>query len=208
MPKQASPEIAVPSPHNWRTTDEDEVNRRRARARTEEFRISNTDPCHPIFSNFRVRSGSGFTYSVEVRDVRRRQFACDCVDFRINGLGTCKHVEATLIWLKRRFKGEFRAAEQSRSNRIDLVPAGDTLCIERNLAKVPSSLDPLFDTSGQLLGDPGEAIDKLRRYPRIRISQDVEPFLESRRRTEQRVVLRRDYETGVIAGRPRRSMSV
>ena len=58
MPKQASPEISVPSPHNWRTTDEDEINRRRARAQTEEFRISNADPRHPIFSNFRVRSGS------------------------------------------------------------------------------------------------------------------------------------------------------
>jgi hypothetical protein len=102
MPNQASPEIAAPSPHNWRTTDEDEINRHRARARTEEFRISNTDAHHPIFSNFRVRSGSGLTYSVEVRDVRQRQFACDCVDFRINGLGTCKHVEAVLLQLQAR----------------------------------------------------------------------------------------------------------
>ena len=104
----------MPSPHNWRTTDQDEINRRRARARTEEFRISNTDPRHPIFSNFRVRSGSGLTYSVEVRDVRQRQFACDCVDFRINGLGTCKHVEAVLLHLEARFKRLFRAAEAER----------------------------------------------------------------------------------------------
>jgi hypothetical protein len=82
MPNQAPPGIAVPSPHNWRTTDEDEVNRRRARARTEDFRISNTDPRHPIFSNFHVQSGSGLTYAVEVRDVRQRQFACECVDSR------------------------------------------------------------------------------------------------------------------------------
>lgn len=75
----------MPSPHNWRTTDQDEINRRRARARSEEFRISNADPCYPIFSNFRVHSASGLTYSVEVRDVEQRQFACGCVDFRING---------------------------------------------------------------------------------------------------------------------------
>src|ERR1022692_4950454 len=122
MPKQASPEIAVPSPHNWRTTDEDEINRRRARARTEEFRISNTDPRHPIFSNFRVQSGSGLTYSVEVRDVRQRQFACECVDFRINGLGTCKHVEALLLQLEARFKRLFRAAQQNGAVRLDVVP--------------------------------------------------------------------------------------
>lgn len=39
---------------------------------------------HPIFSNFRVQSASGLTYSVEVRSLAARQFACDCVDFRIN----------------------------------------------------------------------------------------------------------------------------
>ena len=58
MPKSAEQEIAVPSPHNWRTTDEDEINRRRARARTEEFRIANAEPHHPIFSNFRVQSAA------------------------------------------------------------------------------------------------------------------------------------------------------
>ena len=61
MAKRAAQEISVPSLHNWRTTDEDEINRRRLRARTEEFRISNLDPQHPIFSNFRVKSGSGLT---------------------------------------------------------------------------------------------------------------------------------------------------
>ncbi|MCX6911888.1 MAG: hypothetical protein NT167_02320, partial [Verrucomicrobia bacterium] len=122
MPKPASPEIAVPSPHNWRTTDEDEINRRRARARTEEFHISNTDPRHPIFSNFRVRSGSGLTYSVEIRDVRRRQFVCDCIDFRINGLGTCTHIEAVLLQLQARFKRLFRKAEADGTPRFDLLP--------------------------------------------------------------------------------------
>src|SRR5207247_6311110 len=100
MAKQASSQMEVPSLHNWRTSDEDEINRRRARAQTEDFRISNSDARHPIFSNFRVQSGSGLTYSVEIRDVRQRQFACECVDFRINGLGTCKHVEAVLLQLQ------------------------------------------------------------------------------------------------------------
>src|SRR6266853_163328 len=121
MAKKASPELEVPSPHNWRTTDQDEINRRRLRARTEEFRISNTDARHPIFSNFRVRSGSGLTYSVEVRDVSQRQFACDCVDFRINGLGTCKHVEAVLLQLQARFKKLFRSGAGKGTTRLDLV---------------------------------------------------------------------------------------
>src|SRR5450759_319319 len=106
-------EIKVPSPHDWRTTDADEINKRRLRAREETFAITNLNPRHPIFSNFRIRSGSGMSYSVEIRDVRRRQFACDCVDYRINGLGTCKHIEAVLLQLQARFRRLFKAAAEN-----------------------------------------------------------------------------------------------
>src|SRR5260370_34344479 len=121
-------EIEVAPAHNWRTTDEDEINRRRARAQAEDFRVSNSDPRHPIFSNFRVQSGSGLTYSVEIRDVRQRQFACDCVDFRINGLGTCKHVEAVFLHLEARVKRLFQAADKKCTPRLERLPdpAGET----------------------------------------------------------------------------------
>lgn len=45
---------------------------------------------------------------MEIRDLKNRACSCTCPDFRINGLGTCKHIEATRIWLKRRHKGEVR----------------------------------------------------------------------------------------------------
>ena len=77
MAKTALSGTQVPSVHNWRTTDLDEINRRKARAQAEEFRIANADPRHPIFSNFRIESGSGLTYSVEIRDLRQPQFACE-----------------------------------------------------------------------------------------------------------------------------------
>ena len=115
----------IPSPHDWRTTDADEVNKRRLRAREESFTISNLDPQHPVFSNFRVASGSGLTYSVEIRDVRQRQFACDCVDFRTNGLGTCKHVEAVLLHLAARFRRRLNAAQQNGSRPIPSPVAAD-----------------------------------------------------------------------------------
>src|SRR5579862_9668375 len=99
MPQKSSTQLQVPPTHNWRTTDDDEINRRRQRAQSDEFRILNENPRHPIFSNFKVSSGSGMTYRVEIRDVANRQFACECVDFCINGLGTCKHVEAVLLHL-------------------------------------------------------------------------------------------------------------
>src|ERR1035438_1909817 len=95
--KDAEPEISLPPAHDWRTTDEDEINRRRLRAREGSFVIRNSDVRFPVFSTFSVGSGSGLTYAVEIRDVARRQFACACQDFRKNGLGTCKHVEAVLL---------------------------------------------------------------------------------------------------------------
>ena len=66
------PNIELPPVGDWRTTDEDEVNRRRLRARKEQPRIRNLDPKQPIFSNFEIRSRSGMTYHVEIRDIARR----------------------------------------------------------------------------------------------------------------------------------------
>ena len=61
------------------------------------------------------------TYSVELRSLAGRSFSCTCTDFRINGLGTCKHVEGVLLHLKARFPKIFAQAVQSGSDRIDVV---------------------------------------------------------------------------------------
>jgi hypothetical protein len=66
--KKSRATLKSPAAHDWRTTDADEINKSRLRAREESFVITNTTPAHPIFSNFRVKSGSGLTYSVEIRD--------------------------------------------------------------------------------------------------------------------------------------------
>jgi len=118
------PEITVPSPHDWRTSDADEINKRRLRAETEHFVISNLDARHPIFSNFRVKSDSGMKYEVEIRHLGERQFACDCVDFRVNGLGTCKHVEAVLLYLRARHRRLFDTAARNGARAWTLCRTG------------------------------------------------------------------------------------
>src|SRR5947208_6312151 len=152
MAKKTSAEIEVPSPHDWRTTDQDEINRRRLRAQMEEFRIVNANSRYPIFSNFRVGSGSGLTYSVEIRDLQQRQFACDCVDFRINGLGTCKHVEAVLLQLQARFKRLFLAAAKNGTPRLDLIPdpANDSVRLLHSNGSLPAPLRAWFGREGTL----------------------------------------------------------
>ncbi len=201
-------DIKVPSFHDWRTTDADEINKRRLRAREESFQIANTNPQHPIFSNFLVKSASGLTYSVEVRDLRQRQFACDCVDFRINGLGTCKHVESVLLHLEARFRRLFHAARQNRSNRIEVIAdvAADTLRVSNGEGPAPRALREWFDAEGLLNnGSPETALAALQGFreegfPHIRVSQEVSSWLENRRRAAERKQLRHEYELKVQSG--------
>ncbi|MCX6902974.1 MAG: SNF2-related protein, partial [Verrucomicrobia bacterium] len=206
--KKSSPELKVPSPHDWRTTDTDEINKRRLRARQETFVISNLHPAHPIFSNFRVKSASGLTYSVEVRDLLQRQFACDCVDFRSNGLGTCKHVEAVLLHLEARFRRLFEAAKKNGSTRLEVVvdSVADTLRALNKPGALPRALQKWFTPDGRLAeGPPEAAVEAFQQLgennlPQLRISQEVSPWLESRRRAQEGKELRREYELKVQGG--------
>jgi hypothetical protein len=198
-------EIRVPAAYDWRTTDEDEVNKRRLRARAERLTIVNEDPAHPVFSGFRVHSPSGMIYAVEIRDVVRRQFACECPDFRRNGLGTCKHVEAVLLYLEARHRKAYRDAVAGGSPRVDVVPdAGPGgLRVERGLDRLSRNLAAMFGADGALRGGAAEdALERLRRDGPLglRVSQEVGPFLEERRRAEERVRLRREYEGRVHSG--------
>jgi hypothetical protein len=201
-------EIKVPSAHDWRTTDADEINRRRIRAREETFEIANSEPQHPIFSTFHIKSASGQTYSVEVRDVRNRQFACDCVDFRINGLGTCKHAEAVLIHIEARFPRLFSVAQKKGSTRTEVVvdAEADTLRVLNGVNELPRPVRRWFDESGRLVnGDPETVLTALQQlresdFPHIRISREVKSWLENRRRVQERRELRHEYELKVHSG--------
>jgi superfamily II DNA or RNA helicase len=200
-------EIQLPPAHDWRTSDQDEINRRRLRAEQEPFTITNLDPRHAAFSNFRVKSPSGQTYDVEIRGGALGAASCNCVDFRSNGLGTCKHVEAVRLKLERHrpAKHELRRG----STRIDVVPdlTGDTLRLVAGAdVSIPKIVAAHF-TGNRVLkeGDPEEMVSKLTALaadsvPSLRVSQDVGPWIESRRRAAERHELRREYELKVQAG--------
>lgn len=98
------------------------------------------------------------SYPVEIRGLGAREFACDCVDFRINALGTCKHVEAVLLHLECRFRRLLSAAAKAGSSRLDVVPhlASGTLRIERRGNPLPRALRPWFG-SDDLLKDVSPA---------------------------------------------------
>jgi hypothetical protein len=206
---RAQKKTAPSTPHNWRTTDTDEIQRRRDRASSEVFRITNLDAKHPIFSNFMVKSPSGMDYSVEIRELSSRQFSCSCVDFRINGLGTCKHVEALLLHLEARHKKVFKAASQGPSNRADLVPDADRgqIRVLQGTKAVPAPFRAWFDRGGFLKSAHArQALDRLAAQgksvaaAKLRVSQDVRPWLESQLREADRKRLRHEYELKVQSG--------
>ncbi len=198
--------IPLPPPDDWRTTDQDEINRRRLRAHEEAPRVDNRDPRFPIFSNFDVHSPSGVDYGVEIRDLRGRVFSCTCVDFRVNDLGTCKHIEAVLEHLQT--KPEYQEALSRGSDRVDLAPdhAAQTLRVERNAEKLPRPLRRLFDPDGRLA--PGYLLEMAldqwteaaKTQPQLRASQEVPAWLECKRREREAVALRRAYEQNVQSG--------
>lgn len=205
--RRSDPARLLPPVTDWRTTDAHEILKRWVRAREERPRVVNRQPAYPIFSDFGVSSPSGLDYSVEIRDVAGRQFACTCTDFRINGLGTCKHVEAVLLHLAPRQRAEFKAAKQGvPSPRIDVMPdrAAGRLRIERNLPLLPPRLRARFDGDGLQLPDldPADLIAELTAaaVPALRISLETTAWLAAREITRDRVLSRRDYEAGVANG--------
>ncbi len=199
--------IVIPPAHDWRTTDRDEINRRRLRAQEEHFIVTNTDPRQSFFSNFRVKSPSGLTYSVEMRGAGPEDASCDCVDFRSNGLGTCKHVEAVRLRLERRRGG--RRTLQEGSPRWEVRPdleAGTLRLTVPGDGVVPAELKRMFRSDGLLLGEEVEtAIDELTALAAgpiaaLRVSQEVGPWWESRRRNAERREFHREYELKVQSG--------
>lgn len=84
----------------WATTDADERAIRHFRGQQhQEFNIESLEKGLAPFGRYTVGGESGSKdrpYQVEIRHFEQRCNSCSCVDFNINGLGTCKHIEAVL----------------------------------------------------------------------------------------------------------------
>src|SRR6266849_5715936 len=109
-----------PPLQGWRTTDDDEIALRRWRGRTEIIAIEALEPKQPYFGTFRVQSGSGDFYEVEIRSLDGYVNSCGCIDHRANGLGTCKHIEGVLAALRQRSTKAFREAAARGSQRVEV----------------------------------------------------------------------------------------
>ncbi|HEV8025858.1 MAG TPA: hypothetical protein VGP50_00435, partial [Stellaceae bacterium] len=103
--RHAKPAVErAPAPLGWLSDDALEIERRHWRGKTEIGAIETLEPGQPFFGTFRVSSAAGSGYDVEIRSLDRRSNSCGCADHRVNGLGTCKHIEGALARLRRRGK--------------------------------------------------------------------------------------------------------
>jgi SNF2 family DNA or RNA helicase len=76
------------------------IERRRERAAVEPFHIVAERPDEAL-GFYTVTGDSGIPYTVEIRDPDRFLNRCACPDYQGANLGTCKHIEAVLLSLRR-----------------------------------------------------------------------------------------------------------
>jgi hypothetical protein len=213
-----------PRVQGWRSTDEDEIERRRERAATERIEVSAAERRYPVFGTYQVGTPSGGQYQVEIRSLSERVNSCSCPDHRVNRLGTCKHVEAVLARLPRQGialgrRGGRGASGSERSGRVEvfLDRRGERpeVRVQWPAAGVPDAalralLGPSFDAQGRLRGSPLTALPELARQlalaargvqTRVRLSRELQPWLEEQRRLAARSTARSQFLAEVEAGR-------
>ncbi len=206
-----------PPLQGWRTTDDDEIALRRWRGRTEIIAIEALEPKQPYFGTFRVQSGSGGFYEVEIRDLNGFSNSCGCIDHRANGLGTCKHIEGVLAALRQRNAKAFREAAAQGSQRVEVFldrrgvatpvltwPSGDC----RHANAVSAWLASFIEPDGTLACDPNKVealVSAWRVAPadirsRIRVSRHFTPWLDRLRRERSLVEARAAFLAEVKDG--------
>lgn len=203
-----------PAIDGWSTTDEVEIELRRWRGRTEISEVEPLEPDHPWLGTFRVRLERGGAYEVEIRSLDDTINSCGCIDHRVNGLGTCKHIEGVIAVLRR--QGAPANGQAGANQRVEIfldrrdgaVPAIAWADGPRRGRAVREWLASFLKSDGTLKPEPARVAELLKAWPtapahvrrHIRISGHFWPWLErlqrQRGRDRRRATFLRDVERG------------
>jgi SNF2 family DNA or RNA helicase len=203
-------------PSGWSTSDADEIERRRLRGINEAIRVESQTQDSDFFGIYRTHSVGGQAYRVEIRSLAEPINSCDCPDHRVNGLGTCKHIEATLYRLQHRRKRAFQKAADRGSPYIEIYldrrdhqirirwPQGS-----QHRSRARDLLAPFFTNDNTLANEPLDTLPAMERAinashgairRRIRASRELNAWLESLDRRAQQLRSRQHFEAEVTAG--------
>ncbi|HEV2132754.1 MAG TPA: SNF2-related protein [Terracidiphilus sp.] len=149
---------------------EQQIAERRDRAAAAPLKILKRPPSGP-YGDYTVKSPSGRTYRVALRGPGLFENYCSCPDFAINTLGTCKHVEAMLLQLRKRHHRALESAKYKRTRASISLQYGDTIEVRLRMPASPSAAlrklaSEHFDLNGFLRREHfvrfGEVLNALR----------------------------------------------
>jgi SNF2 family DNA or RNA helicase len=133
---------------------EQQIAERRERARDAIAKVLERPGGEP-YGDYRVRSASGKTYRVAMRGPGLFENYCSCPDFAVNTLGTCKHIEALLLRLRKRHGHALESKAYARARASISLQYGETVAVRLRLPADPSPIlrqlaEQYFDAAGLL----------------------------------------------------------
>jgi superfamily II DNA or RNA helicase len=150
---------------------EQQIAERRERAQSAVVRVQER-PAGGLYGDYRVESASGKTYRVAMRGPGLFENYCSCPDFAVNTLGTCKHIEALLLQLRRKHGTALERKQFARTRASISLQYGETIQVRLRLPVSPSAglkalADEHFDPAGLLRPEQfrhfGDVLDKFRK---------------------------------------------
>lgn len=197
----------------WNTSDEDEIARRITRAENESFKIQSEQGDNGIYSAWVISGDGGSRHRVGIRSLELGPNDCDCKDYLVNGLGTCKHIEAVLKKLRKRKRVEREAGHSGVEIYLDRRDLRVKISFSKSLGKKTRArqvMAGLFDEAHVLRGDVLQSMailrDKIasetaRVRTQIHISRQLECWLRERQQIADQRMLRRQFEKDLQQGR-------
>src|SRR5215469_4348506 len=133
---------------------EQQIAERRERAAAAITKVLKRPSGEP-YGDYLVKSASGRVYRVAMRGPGLFENYCSCPDFAINTLGTCKHIEALLLRLGKRYGKSLKSRKFARARASISLQYGETISVRLRLPAHPSPAlrklaEEYFDPAGVL----------------------------------------------------------
>jgi len=116
---------------------EQQIAERQQRAAVAPLKILRRPATGP-YGDYSVKSASGRTYKVAIRGLGLFENYCSCPDFAVNTLGTCKHVEAMLLRLRKRHQKTLENGKFKRTRASISLQYGNTIEVRLRMPASPS----------------------------------------------------------------------